>query len=223
MPKLPIFRLRNSEPPGRPDLQYYEPALAFNDLQLGVDNLRYDVFLSPRITADLSFHLARYICRFGEVESLFEMDVPSATQSKFIRAAAGTNKLRKPDPADLKTLLVSIHLAILNRAKAEGNPSVDVLGRLAVLKFIRTELQAQFARILEQCRMKSKSLEGVRQAKMMQTQELVSAFQVGKKIILRRAGQEMFRLLREIEKETLARTRRSLLGEIPADCYRLFL
>jgi class 3 adenylate cyclase len=192
-------------------------------LQLGVDNLRYDVFLSPRITADLSFHLARYICRFGEVESLFEMDVPSATQTKFIRAAEGTTKLRKPGPADLRTLLVSIHLAILNRAKAEGNPSVDVLGRLAVLKFIRTELQAQFARILEQCRMKSKSLEGVRQAKMMQTQEIVSSFQVHKKIILRRAGQEMFRLLGEIEKETLARTRRSLLGELPADCYRLFL
>ena len=223
MPKLPIFRLRNSEPPGRPDLQYYEPALAFNDLQLGVDNLRYDVFLSPRITADLSFHLARYICRFGEVESLFEMDVPSATQTKFSRAAKVATPLRKPGPADLKTQLVSIHLAILNRAKAEGNPSVDVLGRLAVLKFIRTELQTQFARILEQCRMKSKSLEGVRQVKMMQMQELVSSFQVRKKIILRRAGQEMFRLLREIEKETLARTRRSLLGEIPADCYRLFL
>src|ERR1700722_13877962 len=124
MPKLPIFRLRNSEPPSRPDLQYYGLTLGFSDLQLGVDNLRYDVFLSPRITADLSFHLARYICRFGEVESLFEMDVPSATQSKFIRAAETTTKLRKPGPADLRTLLVTIHLAILNRAKAEGNPSI---------------------------------------------------------------------------------------------------
>src|ERR1022692_1988880 len=223
MPKLPIFRLRNPEPLSLPDLQYYGITLSFSDLQLGVDNLRYDVFLSPRITADLSFHLGRYICRFGGVESLFESDVPSATQSKFIRAAEGTTPLRKPGPADLKTLLVSIHLAILNRAKAEGNPSVDLLGRLAVLKFIRTELHTQFARILEQCRMKSKALEGVRQEKMMQTQELVSSFQVCKKIILRRAGQETFRLLREIEKETLARTRRSLLGELPADCYRLFL
>jgi len=224
MPKLPIFRLRGFEPPSRPDLQYYGLKLAFSDLQLGVDNLRYDVFLSPRITADLSFHLARYICRFGEVESLFEMDVPSAPlQNKFIRAAEGATKLRKPGPADLKTLLVSIHLAILNRAKAEGNPSIDLIGRLAVLKFIRTELQSQFGKILEQCRMKAKSLEGVRETKMMQTQERVSAFQVGKKIILRRAGQEMFRLLREIEKETLARTRRSLLGELPVDCYRLFL
>jgi hypothetical protein len=140
MPKLPIFRLRNSEPPSLPDLQYYGITLALSDLQLGVDNLRYDVFLSPRITSDLSFHLARYICRFGEVESLFEMEVPPAGQNKFIAAAQGTNKLRQPGPADLKTLLVSIHLAILHRAKALGNPSIDVLGRLAVLKFIRAEL-----------------------------------------------------------------------------------
>jgi hypothetical protein len=223
MPKLPIFRLRSTEPASLPDLRYYGITLAFGGLQLGVDNLRYDVFLSPRITADLSFYLARYICRFGEVQSLFDMDVPSATQSKFVRAAESNTQVRKPGAADLKTLLVSIHLAILNRAKAEGNPSVDMLGRLAVLKFIRTELQSQFAKILEQCRMKSKALEGVRQAKMMQTQELVSSFQVRKKIILRRAGQEVFRLLREIEKETLGRTRRSLLGELPADGYRLFL
>jgi hypothetical protein len=223
MPKLPIFRLRNSEPPSRPDLQYHGIALAFSALQLGVDNLRYDVFLSPRLTADLSFHLARYICRFGGVESLFEMDVPSEPQTKFIRTNGVVTKLQKADPADLKTLLVSIHLAILNRAKAEGNPSIDVLGRLAVFKFIRTELQTQFAKILEQCRMKSKSLEGLRPVKMMETQELVSHFRVHKKIILRRAGQELFRLLCEIEKETLARTRSSLLGQLPADCYRLFL
>src|ERR1035441_8262935 len=87
MPKLPIFRLRTSAPLSRPDLRYHGVRLAFSDLQLGVDNLRYDVFLSPRITADLSFHLARYICRFGQVESLFAMDVPSVIQNKFIRAA----------------------------------------------------------------------------------------------------------------------------------------
>jgi hypothetical protein len=223
MPKLPIFRLRTAEPSNRPDLQYFGLNLAFSDLQLGVDNLRYDVFLSPRLTADLGFHLARYICKFGGVESLFEMDIPSAPQNKFVRAAEGTSKLQKAGPTDLKTLLVSLHLAILNRAKAEGNPSIDVLGRVAVLKFIRNELQMQFARILEQCRTKTKSLEGVRPVKMMQTQELVSSFQVHKKIILRRAGQELFRLLREIEKETLARTRSSLLGILPADTYRLFL
>ena len=152
------------------------------------------------------------------------MDVPTATRNPFQwPAAEGATRPRKTGHADLKTLLVSLHLAILNRAKAEDNPSVDVLGRLAVLKFIHTELQTQFARILEQCRMKIKSFEGVRQEKLLETQELVSSFRVHKKIILRKTGQELFRLLREIEKETLARTRRSLLGESPSDTYRLFL
>jgi len=223
MPKLPIFRLRSSEPPSRPDLRYHSPVLALSDLQLGVDNLRYDVLLSPRITADLSFHLARYLCRFGEVETLLEMDVPSPNQSKFIRSADTATGLRKAGPADLKTTLVSIHQAILTRAKAEANPSIDVLGRLAVLKFIRLELNTQFSKTLEQCRLKSKALEGVRQTAMMQTQERVASFQVRKRIIIRRAGQEVFRLIREIEKETLGRTRRSLLGDLPADTYRLFL
>jgi class 3 adenylate cyclase len=223
MPKLPIFRLRSSEPPSRPDLRYHCPVLALSDLQLGVDNLRYDVLLSPRITADLSFHLARYLCRFGDVETLLEMDVPTANQSKFIRAVDTATGLRKAGPADLKTTLVSIHQAILTRAKAEANPSIDVLGRLAVLKFIRLELNTQFSKILEQCRLKSKALEGVRQTTMMQTQERVASFQVRKRIIIRRAGQEVFRLIREIEKETLGRTRRSLLGDLPADTYRLFL
>jgi class 3 adenylate cyclase len=150
------------------------------------------------------------------------MDVPNANRSRFAHgdAAAGA---RKSGPTDLKTAMISIHQAILTRAKAEGNPSIDLLGRLAVLKFIRTELQAQFLKILEQCRTKSKALEGVRQTSMVQAQGRVSLFHARKKIIIRRAGQEVFRVLRDIEKETLARTRRALLGELPADTYRLFL
>ena len=224
MPKLPIFRLRSAEPTSRPELHFYGLVLSFSGLQLGVDNLRYDVMLSPRVCEGMSLHLARYIRHFGEVEALLELDVPTVNRNPFLRAPEqDATRSRKNSPADLKSLLISLHLAILNRAKADENPSVDVLGRLALLKFIRTELNVQFANILEQCRMKSKSLEGLRQAKMIETRELVSSFQVRKKIVIRRAGQEVFRVLREIEKETLARTRRSLLGELPADTYRLFL
>jgi len=224
MPRLPIFRFGSSEPPSLPELQFYGLVISLNDLQLGVDNLRYDVYLSPRVTEEIGVHLARLICRFGEVESLLEMEVPTVGRPSFMRTAVeAPAKTRKTAPADLKSLLVTLHQAILSRAKAVENPSVDLLGRLAVLKFIRSELQSQFSRILEQCRMKSKSLEGLRQFKMLETQELVGGFQVRKKIILRKAGQEVFRLLREIEKETLARTRRSLFGEMPSDPYRLFL
>src|SRR5208282_2244346 len=101
MPKLPIFRLRNTEPLSLPDLQYHASTLSLSDLQLGVDNLRYDVFLSSRLAEDLSSHLSRYIRHFGDVESLFEMEVPSATQNKFIRAAEETTQSRKAGPANL--------------------------------------------------------------------------------------------------------------------------
>ena len=223
MPKLPIFRFGTSEPASRPELQFQSPVMNLADLQLGVDNLRYDVHLSPRVTDELGAHLARYIRLFGGVEALFDMETPTTGRPSFQRGPVESPKARKTGASDLKSLLVSIHQAILNHAKTAGNPSIDVLGRLAVLKFVRTEMQAQFSRILEQCRMKSKSLEGLRLAKMMETQELVASFQVRKKIIQRKAGQEVFRLLREIEKETLARTRRSLFGDAASDCYRLFL
>ena len=57
----------------------------------------------------------------------------------------------------------------------------------------------------------------------MEYRERVAGFQVAKKIILRKTGQELFRMLREIEKETLARTRRSLFGNRGEEEYKLFL
>src|SRR5260370_5066479 len=53
----------------------------------------------------------------------------------------------------------------------------------------------------------------MRQGKGVEYRERVASFQVRKKIILRKTGQDLFETLREIEKETLARTRRSLFGE----------
>src|SRR5258706_9607949 len=124
MPKLPIFRFGSSEPAPRPELQFQSPVLNLTDLQLGVDNLRYDVHLSQRVTEELGAHLARYIRLFGGVEALFDMETPTVARASFQRAPAeGSLKSRKTGPTDLKVLLVSIHQAILNRAKIAGNPS----------------------------------------------------------------------------------------------------
>ena len=114
-------------------------------------------------------------------------------------------------------------MSVLNRAKAAENLSVDVLGRAAIVKFLRIELNSQFAQVLERGRMMLKSYEGVRQQKALEYRERVANFQVAKKIILRKTGQELFRVLREIEKETLARMRRSLFGNHSEVEYRLFL
>src|ERR1700733_14422119 len=74
-------------------------------------------------------------------------------------------------------------------------------------------MNQQFLQVLERCRALLKNFENQAQEKAHEYRERLASFQVRKKIILRKTGQEIFETLREVEKSTLARTRRSLFGE----------
>jgi hypothetical protein len=219
MPRFPIFRLgKEPEKPALPELVSATPAIALEGLAVGVDNLRHDVALSARFVDAARAQIMRLIVRHGELEGLLAAEAPQKSQgpSWMRTAAAAANRpgVNSPvDPSDWKTLLAELHLAALNRAKKEENISVDLLARLAVTKFLRIEMSQQFAQVLERCRVLLKSYEGIRQGKAVEYRERVAAFQVRKKIVLRKTGQELFETLRAIEKETLARTRRSFFGE----------
>ena len=224
MPRIPFFRIGPAEEMEPPRLASYTPSLSLEDLQLGIDNLRHDVHLSSKFVELARLQIARHIVRHGNVEGLLAAEAPpSSLGNHFIQSQPAIRQQPQAEPADLKPLLTEVHAAALNRAKADENIAVDVLGRVAILKFLRVELHAQFALMLERCRMMLKSYEGVRQQKALEYREQVAAFQVAKKIILRKAGQDLFRVLREIEKETLARMRRSLFGNRAEGVYKLFL
>ncbi len=223
MPRIPIFKLgRTREQVLPPRLTSYTPKLTLEDLQLGVDNLRHDVHLSSRFVEQTRPRIARLIVRHGDMDGLLAA-VPESTAGNHFAGSMARQQTAKVNPSELKSLLTDLHVSALNRAKAAENLSVDVLARVAIIKFLRTELNSQFAQLLERGRMMLKSYEGVRQQKALEYREQVAAFQVAKKIILRKTGQELFRILREIEKETLARTRRSLFGSRFEQEYTLFL
>jgi class 3 adenylate cyclase len=137
----------------------------------------------------------------------------SSGAPSWIRTQLGKAGPSKPDPGEWKSALAELQVASLNRAKKEFTLSVDLLARLAVTKFLRAEMNHQFAQVVERCRVMLKSYDNTRQQRAHEYQERVAAFQVRKKIILRKTGQEVFETLREVEKSTLARTRRSLFGE----------
>jgi hypothetical protein len=227
MLRIPIFTFGHApQEAAPPRLTGYTPSLSLEGLQLGVDNLRHDVHLSPKFVAQTRSQISRLIVRHGDVEGLLAAEAPQPRQSgHFIGSSASPKSDPRPGTSELKPLLAQVHAAALNRAKGEGNPSLDVLARVAIIKFLRIELGSQFAQILERCRMTLRSYEGARHQKGMEYRERVSAFQVAKKVILRKTGQELFRTLREIEKETLARTRRSLFGNSSSndEQYKLFL
>jgi len=221
MPLIPIFRLGQAEKPCPARLTTFVPAISLENLQVGVDNLRHDVHLSPKFVDQTRLHLTRLLARHGDVEGLIAAEAAQRPGSHFTAWKPGQKS--QPEPVDLKSLLTELHVTAMNRAKAEGNQLLDLLARTAILKFLRVEIHSQFAQILERCRMMLKSYEGVRPQRALEYRERVAAFQVAKKIIMRKTGQELFRTLREIEKETLGRTRRSLFGNNDEEPYKLFL
>ena len=219
-----MFRFgRTAEPMEPPLLTGYAPLLSLQGLQLGVDNLRHDVHLSRGFVEKARLHLSRLIAQHGNVEGLLSAEAPQEGPPSYFARTSNPRVPARPEPSELKPLLAELHLGALNRAKAAEGLAVDMLARAAILKFLRVELAAQFAQMLERCRMLLRNYEGVRHEKALEYRERVSSFQVLKKIIVRKAGQELFHTLREIERESLSRTRRSLFGARAEAEYKLFL
>ncbi|HET6180741.1 MAG TPA: hypothetical protein VFE61_27730 [Candidatus Sulfotelmatobacter sp.] len=215
MPRLPIFRLGGApDKPALPNLAASTPFVSLEGLSVGVDNLRHDVVLSTKFVEAARAQIARLIARNGDLEGLLAAEAPQSTQGpSWMRTQAGRSTKPKIDPSDWKSMMTELQVASLNRAKKEFKLSVDLLARLAVTKFLRTEMNQQFLQVLERCRVLLKSYDNMRQQKAHEYRERLATFQVRKKIILRKTGQEIFETLREVEKSTLARTRRSLFGE----------
>lgn len=222
-----LQRVNLSEHAKHAALAAYTPSIAVQGLVRGIDNIRHDVFLSPRFTELVRLHIQRLISNYGNVLDLVQpveepgmrrTQPPGATTLRFAA-------MRTADPADYKRSLAELHVAALNRAKAENDVNIDLLARLAVIKFQRAEVIAQFAQVLERCRTKLKGFEGPRMqatGKAVEMRERFWQFHVGKKTILRKVGQDLFQTMRDVEKETLSRMRRSLFGDEAAAQYELF-
>jgi class 3 adenylate cyclase len=215
MPRLPIFRLGGApEKPAPPNLAASTPFVSLDGLSVGVDNLRHDVVLSPKFVELGRAQIARQIARHGELEGLLSAEAPQVTQGpSWMRNQAGKTERPKNDAGGWRSALTELQVGSLNRAKKEFKLSIDLLARLAVTKFVRTEMNVQFSLVLERCRVLLKTYDNMRQQKAHEYREKLATFQVRKRIILRKTGQEIFETLREVEKSTLARTRRSLFGE----------
>jgi hypothetical protein len=137
-----------------------EPSLVLDGLVTGIDNLRHDVYLSPKFAEIARQHIFKLVARHGNVEEL----VAEERQVARVPARPKGPSNRQSDTADFKRLLTELHVISLNRAKAENNVSLDLLFRLAILKFQRTELLNQFAQVLERCRARVKYYEAPRQS-----------------------------------------------------------
>src|SRR6266478_4539616 len=118
MPRIPIFRLgRTPEQILPPQLSSYTPKLTLEDLQLGVDNLRHDVHLSPRFVEQARLRIARIIVRQADMDGLLAAEPLEPSGGKHF---AGSMRMASPQPqkaspTELKNLLADLHVSALNR------------------------------------------------------------------------------------------------------------
>jgi hypothetical protein len=230
MPRFPFFeRVNVADHVKQLALATYTPEIKLEGLLTGVDNVRHDVHLSPKFAETARAHLVKLIAKYGNVEDLTQSEpLASANQNNvpvWSRPKIDPVKPKPADPsAEFKRMLADLQLASLHQAKADGNICRDVLCRLAVIKFLRNELSIQFVQVLERCRAKLREYEGPRSnPKGIALRDRFLKLQVSKKIVQRKAGQELFATLREVEKESLARMRRVLFGDAELGVYELFM
>jgi hypothetical protein len=126
--------------------------------------------------------------------------------------------------AEFKKKTLELEVAGLNLARRHGNLSQDLLLRLAVIKFFREELNGQCNQTQERCRSKLRAIDGPGHSSFgLQTRERFVQFQLNKRTIMRKCGENLYETLREIERETVAPLRRSMFAESESSSYELFL
>ena len=223
MARIPLIRFGSLAGSARHfKLSTYTPTLALEALVRGVDNVRHDVFLSSKFYEITRAHLCARIAHHGGVSSLLaRQGITNAGHWREAPSYRGNTRDPRQGNADFKQVLTDLLSESVNQAKARKNISIDLLARLAVIKYLRNELALQFAVVLERCRTIAKGIDMRDQERSLLVREQVANLQVTKKKVLRQTGQELYQVLQEIEKLVLSRLRRSLFGDTADSRYKL--
>lgn len=211
-----------SEYAGILSLVQRQPALPLEGLRLGVDNVRYDVYLSPKFVEAARSFIARVLARQANVADLAE---ENSQASRPVSVVVRPNAARSSELPDFKTAMVQLLRGSLERAKIEQNPSVDLLARVAVVKLFRHELTSQFVALVDRCRSRIANYDAphIDPARRLEVRDRFARLQASKKALLRRCGEELYQIIRDADRETLARMRRAIFGELASEPYEILL
>jgi len=169
-------------------------------LSIGVDNIHHDVFLSPK---------------FVQVARDYLFDLIRQNASSSYLSGIEFRNAKPVDSTTFRKLLTELLQSSLTTAKHQKNIEIDLLFRLAILKFLTTELQNQFANVIldgkEYIRKRGEYFERSQQAHVIKAR--LSELQSARRDVLRLIGQLVAQILVDIEENVIAKARRALFGE----------
>jgi chaperonin cofactor prefoldin len=197
----------SSTHPARMKLEPYTAEVRLDSLTVGLDNIHYDVYLSPR---------------FVEFTRKYLLDLVRQTVN--ISLVYGDRKQSgAPEHGAFRKMLIEVLQESITRAKFQQSIETDLLNQLALLKHISAELGNQFSSILVECkewiRGRGELFEHSEQAHVMRSK--IAEIQADKKNVYRQVGETLCRVWRDVEEGTLSKSRRALFGEDYHEVYAL--
>src|SRR5271170_6216686 len=194
--------------PARMKLEPYSAEIRLSNLTLGVDNIHYDVFLSPRFVDFTRKYLLDLVRQKINISLFYGKD----------RKQSGA-----PEHGAFRKLLTEVLQESLTRAKFQQSIETDILHQLALVKHLTSEIASQFSSILVECkdwiRSRGELFEHSEQAHVMRAK--IAEIQADKKNTYREVGDTLCRIWREVEEGTLSKSRRALFGEDFHETYDL--
>jgi hypothetical protein len=194
--------------PARINLEPYTAEITLGSLAVGVDNIHHDVFLSPRFIETTSAYLLEFIRQSAQLAFLAQTD---------------RRAVRPLEPGAWKKQLSDLLQAALTRAKYGKNIEIDVVARVAIVKFLTQEIATQFANLVlegkEWIRSRGDNFERSEQAHVMKAR--LAELQAGRRNTFRQTGQHLYTVLAEIDETLLSKSRRALFGAEGSGAYEI--
>ena len=183
------------------DLSSYELKFSLGRLLPGVDNIRHDVYLSPRFCSAADKIIPQLIARHFRTFQIFPIEKPTIWSKRV---------------TDFKHLYLLVMEEAVNKSKQQNEFQIDFLAQAAVVKFlirkIRNHFSAMSGRIKNLIR-KYELTDHQDIGEAVKTKESLTNILQNKELILRNVGNELFQYLTEVHQGKLKQMREANFGQ----------
>ncbi len=169
-------------------------------LSIGVDNIHYDVYISPGFYKSTSKIVLRFLGNNNDIKH-------------FLNLTKSSNLVKEID--EFKQVCRDVLKNGINKAKSASEFQIDLLAQIAIVKVLIKEIQDQFKKLTNQIKNTIRKHEISRNLDLSEVTNIKQKFdniQQNKKSILRNVGKELLRYLADVQREELNEMREAVFG-----------
>jgi len=196
-----IFSSSNIFQENLPKLKTYTVNFSLNRLVPGVDNIRYDVHLSPKLQ-ESSTDIVKY---------LISRHVKTSEADEIIKNSVAWINVQDT----FRETIIDVLLNATNKAKAEREFQIDFLVQASLTKMFLEKIHTGFEKLIEHYKNVIRKLEVSKSSgskTIIRLKEELSETLMNRKKLTRKIAEELFQYLIEIQSNEIQKNREANFG-----------